>query len=310
MSMDILLQRALFLLLCISVFAYLLFSYGTAYAADVSEGSSRDSVLEELKAFERKIGFRKSGRNFQNNSSQDAYYLCYATGKFSLPRTYFGMSFMRGTEKGCGFDVSENDIFVYRVEAIARNNTPVTRSLLESTLERFIFVVFHEDYHEEIPEEARKKPDIDEAAATMMAMAMAIDFARETYGEDSRIYQDLLLEPTLFLQKALIVNKYYEKLDLLYKEYRYSAITEEEATTRKAGFFYLLRNECSSITPPPKTFNQCPNVFNNAGLVLDTAYTRYFPQMYQAWLRHDRNAKKLFEAFQKYLPDMQGVLQD
>lgn len=303
-------RRIIIIALFFGILAYTLFGSCRVHKARGVEDFPRKDVIAEIKKFEKRMGYRKDENFHPESFLQDAYYICYSTGRFFLPYTYFGMSVTQGKKGGCNINPLGKDVFVSKVEGIGRNNASTTRFLTDASLERFITVIVHEDYHEEVSPEVQLSSDIDEAAATMMGLAGAIDFAREKYGEDSEIYKNLFLEPAFFMQKAVIVNKYYVQLKSLYADFYRFQISEADTLNRKRELFNELQRECGTITPQPKTFNACPAVLNNAGLALDITYTRHFPRMYEAWIHYDKDSKKLFDAFQKHLPRLGELMND
>ena len=51
----------------------------------------------------------------------------------------------------------------------------------------------------------------------------------------------------------------------------------------------------------PRSFNRCPAANNNAGLVFDETYTKYYPLMYQVYVAQGRALKPTVEALEKAL---------
>lgn len=207
------------------------------------------------------------------------------------------MKIAKGKKEGCGMDESMWDVFFYPSQAFT-GGLGLQKSLTKESLERFIMVIFHEDYHEEVPP---TPPDVNESATTMMGLAAAIDFARATYGEDSPIYKNLLLEPKLHLQKSLIVNRYYDEIKALYTKFHRGEVSKAFVLWEKKRLFDALEKECNAIRPWPKTISPRLTALNNAGLGFDITYTRHFPRMYDMWMRSGKDAKALFEEFKRNL---------
>lgn len=287
-------------------FVYILFSFlciwgcGVKNPIFVSEDFPRKNLIAEIKQFEKKIGYTKDINFHSYDPSDEAIYVCYSTGKFILPRHYSdaSMNMDMGKEAGCRIDAKEHDVFFYASQAFS-GGFGLQKSLAnEKSLERFIMAIFHEDYHEETPP---VPPDVGESATTMMGFAVAIDFARERYGEDSLIYKNLLGEPDLCLQSSRIVNRFYEEIKALYGRFHRGEVREPFVVWEKKRLFNALEKECNAIRPWPKTVSPCPPALNNAGLGFDITYTRHFPRMYDMWVRSGKNAKALFDSFKKDL---------
>src|SRR5205823_8814010 len=141
-------------------------------------------------------------------------------------------------------------------------------SLADASVERVLMVVPHEDFHNQA--EARGAPtEVAESAATLVGFLTASAFAKDTLGESSPTYRGLDREAGLFLQKSLIVNRYYDKLSTLYAAFRSGTLTPAQTLDAKAALFVELRQSCSGISPDPVSFNKCPAAMNNAGLAFD-----------------------------------------
>jgi hypothetical protein len=170
-------------------------------------------------------------------------------------------------------------VFFYPAEAVASGANPVTPALADAPLERVLVVVPHEDFHNQA-ETRGSSPEVTEAAATLIGFLTASDFAKEKYGPTSQTFQGLDREAQLFLQKARIINGYYERLSSLYSTFRSRRITREDALTRKGQMFADLQQQCAAMTPDPVSFNKCPAAMNNAGLAFDRTYSRYYPMLF------------------------------
>lgn len=274
----------------------------------------REELIKEIKIFEKKIGFTKDIHFHWYDPSQKAIYLCYYTESLKIPLGYGDdkMFFQRADETGCYIDATRYDVYFYKAQAVARSGIgmPITKSLLEEkSFERFISVIFHEDYHEEFPIPFGA---IDESSAMIIGLVASIDFAREKFGEDSEVYKNLLREPEFYLQKSLMTNRYFDRFYMMYYEYETGVISKKEVLGQKEKLFAELRSECVSMNRQyeQKTFNFCPSEFNNAGLGFAVTYTRHYPKMYEAYLYYGKNSKKLFEAFQKYLPNIENLIEE
>jgi hypothetical protein len=167
-------------------------------------------------------------------------------------------------------------------------------------VERFLVVVPHEDFHAN--KELRKLPETwGEAAATLIGFLTAGEVAREKFGENSEVYQNLQREPELFARKAEIVNRYHAQLRQLYASARAGKISEHDALEQKQQAFEELHQACTALIPAPKSFNRCPAANNNAGLAFDETYTKYYPLMYRLYLAEGEKLKPTLDALQRAL---------
>jgi hypothetical protein len=274
-----------------------------ALAADTfpdSGATSRKDLVTAVKRLEKKLGFRRT-RNFHEETAESAVaYRCYYTGKLELPDSYEKLQLLQGTKAGCPLDTQKYDIFFYSLEAMGSGKSPVSASLAHESVERFLVVVPHEDFHAN--KELRKLPAAwGEASATLIGFLTAAEVARQQFGENSEVYQNLQREPELFARKAEIVNRYHAQLSQLYAAARAGRISERDALEQKQQAFEEIREECTAISPEPKSFNRCLAANNNAGLAFDETYTKYYPLMYQVYVAQGRALKPTVEALEKAL---------
>lgn len=269
---------------------------GMSAAVSAQDADANREVIESLRRFEESLGLKSTG-NFEKRSGKDAAsYRCYYTGKLELPRTYDELDLRQVKGPGgCGIDETRYDVFYYAIEAVASGNTPITSRLESAPLERVLVVVPHEDLHD-----ARELKDLPvavaEAATTLMGFHTAAAFARERYGAESATYQNLAREAGLFLQKAEIVNRYFDRLEKLYKDAREGRASVESALAAKAEAYEQLQRECKGISPAPASFNACPAAMNNAGLAFDATYTRYYPLIYNLYVSQGSDLAPLLQA--------------
>jgi hypothetical protein len=237
-------------------------------------------IVEEMKDFQKALGFEDT-KNFARIAERPtAIYRCYFTGKLELPDSYQQLRFAQGDVSGCAIDEQKYDVFFYPAEAIASGSMPVTPALAEASLARLLVVVPHEDFHNQ--RELRKAPpEVAEAAATLVGFVTASEFAKEKYGPRSPLSQRLEGEARVFLKKARIVNLYYDNLSALYRSFRERNVTRTQALAEKQRLFAELQQQCAAVVPEPVSFNKCPAAMNNAGLAFDRTYTREYPRVFE-----------------------------
>jgi len=262
--------------------------------------ADRKDLITAVKRLERKLGFRRT-KNFYKESAESAVaYRCYYTGKLELPDSYSKLQLVAGTNAGCPVDPQKYDVFFYPMDANASGKTPVSASLEHESMERFLVVVPHEDFHAN--KELRKLPETwGEASATLIGFLTATEVARQQFGENSQVYQNLAGETELFARKAEIVNRYFAQLRQLYASAHAGKVSENDALAQKQQAFEDLHQECVAISPMPRSFNRCPAANNNAGLVFDETYTKYYPLMYRLYVAQGRALKPTVKALEKAL---------
>ncbi len=272
---------------------------GARSAPTVEPPFTRQAVIAELQAFGESLGIGRTG-NFQRFSdAQDAVYRCYFTGKLELPASYEALRLVEPDEPSCPVDETAYDLFFYPIEAVASGSSPVSPALASAALERTLVVVPHEDFHNQ-PETAQASFEVTEAAATLVGFVTARDFAGDTYGEESELFQHLDREVDRFLLKSHIVNAYFRRLSDIYDAYDAGDLTRDDALARKAALYADFDRECNA-SEPAVSFNTCPAVMNNAGLAFDSTYTRHFPVWFELYESLDRDVHATVAAFRRVL---------
>jgi len=271
---------------------------GTALIAFPSP-TMRD-LIGALKRREKALGFRKT-KNFRSHSNQSVVdYRCYYTGKLELPESYEQLKLMAGTKDGCTLDPAKFDVFFYPIEAVGSGKSPVTSSLEHTSVERVMMVVPHEDFHgsERL---AQLPATLNEAAATLIGFLTAAEVAHDTFGVDSEVYRNLLLEPELFLHKSAIVNRYHGRLARLYADAKAGELAEADALAQKEELFQQVQSACKQIAVDSRSFNKCLSANNNAGLAFDETYCKYYPMMYQLYAANGQDLRETLKDLKQVL---------
>jgi hypothetical protein len=222
-----------------------------------------EQVIQRVKIVEQSVGYKPTGNFTRTDPRTVAYYRCYFTGTHELPESYNELRLRKGTREGCSIDEKKYDVFFYPVEAVATGHTPVTQSLETAPAERVAVVVPHEDFHAQL----QGLPDsVAEAAATLVGLATG-----------AVAVEGVAADVDVFLQKADLINRYYERLARIYQsEHDQGRLAQE-----KRKLLASLQGECTAIRPEPRTFNKCVSAENNAGLAFDHTYTKYYPLLYR-----------------------------
>ena len=224
-----------------------------------------EQVIQRVKIIEQSVGYKPTGNFTHTDPRTVAYYRCYFTGIRELPQSYNELRLRKGTRDGCAIDEKKYDVFFYPVEAVATGHAPVTQSLEAAPGERVAVVVPHEDFHAQL----HGLPDsVAEAAATLVGLATTAVAVEDVAGDVD-----------VFLQKAELINRYYERFARIYQSER----DKDRVAREKRELLASLQGECAAIRPEPRTFNKCLSAPNNAGLAFDHTYTKYYPLLYRVF---------------------------
>lgn len=281
---------------------------GRASAAQASAPSEQDSagdLVRAVKGLEGKLGFHRTGSFERESRKAAADYRCYYTGKFQLPGDYQGLRLKRGKPDGCKLNPKKYDVFFYPLQAMGSPKSQVTTSLAQSSPERLLMVIPHEDFHQDPA--LRGLPDpLTEAASTLVGFLTAREVARQQFGPDSEVYRNLTKEAGLFYAKSGVVNRYFGQVHELYSRLGANQISKPEALAAKTRFFGSIERACETIEPSPKSFNRCLSANNNAGLAFDHTYTLYYPLMYGVAEARGEDLKATLDALRQAMAGKSG----
>lgn len=228
-------------------------------------------LVREIQDYELRFGFAPTN-NFQTyNERLEQYSLCFYADKFSLEVNY------AGEKSDCLFDERTHDVFVKAVEAVAGIKTPLTRDLVNAPLSRFIMVVFHEDFHEQML--GVPTITINESATTLMGFLLARDFALMKYGDTSVVYQEIVSDITRYLEAARLETAYADSLSILYGYVTRGEITTKRGLKEKERLFSEMRKECTKVVL--LVLGACESLKNNADFGVALWYTKYYRLFYE-----------------------------
>ncbi|MFC2001323.1 hypothetical protein ACFLUZ_02325 [Chloroflexota bacterium] len=243
-------------------------------------GSSDDEtyrlgLITEIKAFENRLGFSET-ENFKTYSDEiEAYDYYFYTSKTELPYSLDDPLLQNAAGKpgDISVDSGEYDVFYYSIEAIAGVKTPVTKSLLQAPLPRFIHVILHEDWHEQMDSPL----GIEEPCAEIVSYQAALLFTEEKFGEDSAVCLTLKKDFSNRLKESELYRQYYEELSLLYSSFDSGLISQSETLSRKAKLLESMAKALKNI------WGASPRQLNNAFIAFQMTYLRHLPLMYQVY---------------------------
>lgn len=249
----------------------------------------RLSLITDIKAFEARLGFDET-ENFRVYSDEiEAYDYYFYTSRVELPYSLDDplLQHAAGRTGDATIDLEEYDVFYYSIEAIAGVKTPVTESLLRAPLSRFIHVILHEDWHEQMDSPL----GIEEPCAEVVSYQAAMLFAEEKFGQDSAVYQALKTEFSNKLEESELYRRYYEELINLYSQLDSGRITESAALSEKARIHEVMARDIKGI------WRASPRQLNNAFIAFQMTYYRYLPLMYQVYSATDFNLAETMAIF-------------
>ena len=231
-----------------------------------------NALLAEVRAFERRIGFKETA-NFKT-VYQDAgsYSLCGYAPRFRLPYSYEDPAIRWGdaqTDEDCRAAASHDDVYFTTVEAVGEIGTAVTSSMLEGKLDRFLYLVIHEDCHDQFD----LPYGIEEALCNLLGYKGMSAFTAQKYGAKAR--EDRAIRRYADQQSALTraVVSYYNQVEQLYAQHARNEISADVVLKTRARIFGAAE----------RTFGWKKNAMNNVGLANEMTYSRHYSLLERAY---------------------------
>ncbi|MFC1913653.1 hypothetical protein ACFLXF_00020 [Chloroflexota bacterium] len=249
----------------------------------------RLDLIDEIKAFENKLGFAET-ENFKVCSDNvEAYDYYFYTSQTALPYSLDDPLLQRGKGKpeSSPIDLAGYDLYFYAIQAVAGVKTPVTKSLLRAPLHRFIHVVLHEDWHEQM----NSSLGIEEPCAEVVSYPAAVLFAEKEFGRDSKVYERLKDDFSKKLEESRLYQHYYDELEFLYGQFHSGNISEAEVLAEKEDLLESMAEELQGL------WGVKPRQLNNAFIAFQMTYQRHFSLMYQVYTATGFDLRKTMAIF-------------
>jgi hypothetical protein len=148
---------------------------------------------------------------------------------------------------------------------------------MQAPLHRFIHIVFHEDWHEQID----LPYGLEEPSAEIISYAAAMLFAGEKYGEGSSVYRTLREKLSNKLRESKVYREYFNRLTALYAQYHVGRLSELDALIMKAQLLEAMGSELHNI------WGGQPEQLNNAYIAFQMTYYRHLSLMHQVLKAND-----------------------
>jgi hypothetical protein len=245
-------------------------------------------LLDEIHAFERTIGFDATANFTDFVKDHPAYPICGHASRLVLPWSYEDPAIeWRDTESEseCRARAPDDDIFFRRLEALGESETPVTSAMLAGKLDRFVYLVIHEDCHDQFA----LPYGIEEALCDFVTHKAMIAFAEQKYPAGTREQRSIrrYAETQASLVRATI--DWYGRLEALYARYQRREIAPDALLRERAALF--------SIAEQPLGFGR--GELNNVSLASNMTYSRHYPLMEFAFDASARDLARTVALFKK-----------
>lgn len=225
-----------------------------------------EPLLAEIRAFERRIGFERTHSFVEFSEEGGEYPFCGRVSPLYLPYSYEDPAIRwveAETEEECRAGADGMEVYFGKVEALGEVGAAVTSEMLAVPLHRFVYVVIHEDCHEQFG----FPYGIEEALCNFITYEAMAAFSRERFGLLSRENITIRRYAKTESERTRTVKRLYEELAEHYRRYARGEIAT--AALRKERARVLGRAE--------RALRWKPGSLNNVGLANEMTYSRHYP---------------------------------
>lgn len=184
------------------------------------------------------------------------------------------------------------DVYVYRSDAFA-GGYPITDPFIALSLSRQVFVIIHEDWHDNIS----FSYSLEEATGNMLGYLGALKYFKKK-DKDEKRYKDMEQTLRWTREKARIVVKYYSILENLYES---PGLDNSVLANAREEIFSNAKKECKEVEK--RTGIHLSGLeFNNATLSNWMTYDRYLDLTWRVYLGMGKDLKKTAAIFRSIKP--------
>jgi hypothetical protein len=224
------------------------------------------ALLDEVRAFEHRIGFGETDNFFDLSQEQHAFPFCGYASSLQLPYSYEDPAIRwldSVTERECREIGAKADVYYGASEALGEVGTPVTPAMITSRLDRFLYLVIHEDCHDqfELPY------GIEEPLCDLIAFKAMAVFSEEKFGSFAREERAVRRYADRQSKLARTTIRFYDQLAALYARHGRAEISSEA----------LLRERGAILKTAERVLGSPQGELNNVALANDMTYSRHYP---------------------------------
>ena len=246
-------------------------------------------VIGGIRGFERRIGFRETDNFKDVERETESYPFCGFSPSVYLPYSYQDPAIRWIEVKSvdeCREEAGEGmDVYFDQTEALGESGTPVTPSMLSGSLVRFVYLVLHEDCHDQFDLPFGIEEPLCNVVTYHAMEAYAGDKERFSALERVALRRYAVREPERTRQS----KAYYEQLESVYARFSRREISREAVTAERAKIFGAAE----------RTLAWPKGALNNVGIANDMTYSRHYPYLESVYVALDRDLARTVAFFRQ-----------
>jgi hypothetical protein len=194
------------------------------------------ALIREVSVYERRIGFRETENFRRFSDARRSFPFCGNAPRLYLPYSYEDPAirwYDVETEEACRSIASEADVYFGHSEALGEIKAPVTPAMLSAPIARLIYVIVHENCHDQFD----LPYGIEEPLCNVIAYGSLPAFASEHYGLLRAEYYAVGLYANGASRFAHTTIRYYEELAALYATAKLGGGSDRDILGKRAEVF-------------------------------------------------------------------------
>lgn len=226
------------------------------------------ALLKEVRAYERRIGFADTDNFADLTQEYEAFVFCGVASRLVLPYSYQDPAIIWSesvSEEECRERGKDADAYHGAVEAWGEIGTPVTPAMITSKLDRFLYLVIHEDCHDQFA----LPYGIEEALCDLITFKGMAEFTRAKFGALSTEHRAVQRYADAQARIALATVATYTRLETLYTRHARGEITAEALLLQRTAIYEAAKR--------PLAWTR--GELNNVSLANHMTYSRHYPFM-------------------------------
>jgi hypothetical protein len=247
-----------------------------------------EPLLEEVRAYEKRIGFQKTATFNEFSEEQGRVPFCGHVSPLYLPYSYEDPAILWynvKTERECRAQGEGTDVYFGTVEVVGESGAAVSPEVLAVQLQRFLYLVFHEDCHEQFD----LPYGIEEALCNVIAYKAMAQFSEEKYGPKAREHLTIARYTSVESRRTHTVKALYEQLAGYYTRYERKELSEE----------VLLKERRLVFGKAEKALAWRRGTLNNVGIANEMTYSRHFPLFERVYEAHGSDLARTVAFFRR-----------
>ncbi|MCW5603190.1 MAG: aminopeptidase [Burkholderiales bacterium] len=229
-------------------------------------GGEWKALLDDIRVFERRIGFRDTDNFADLAVDTESFPFCGQVSRWYLPYSYEDPAIQwheSMPEEKCRNAGPDVDVYFGASEALGEIGTPATLSMVSGKLDRFVYLVIHEDCHDQFD----LPYGIEEALCNVITYRGMAAFASEKFrwyaGEGRAIRRYAEMQSKVVRETIA----FYDRLVAVYERHGRGEIPPEALLKQRAAIFRQAE----------RVLGYRPDDMNNVSIANDMTYSRHYP---------------------------------